>query len=405
MLVFGFIVIAFSRWGVVTKRDKETSTTFDNLEDFPTITHGENTTEPSESTNKTNSVPWDEKTWMGVDASSLLVVEREGARFYDLDGLEKDALTIFSNHGFNLLRLRIWNDPLDGDYNTSYALELGKRALELNMSLLLDYHLSDTWADPGHQEKPDAWRNYSGKELTSAVYRFINDSLHAFIEQGITPEFVQIGNEISCGVLWDDGRICGEYNNNTQWEQFTSLLKSGMQSVRDNSPTSKLVVHTDLSTTKDYSVAFYSKLQEFNVSFDVIGLSYYPWWHGSLEELNQTLWMLATSFEQSIMIVETAYPWTLNWSDNTGNIVGTETQLLEGFPATQEGQLQFLLTLKQIILGLPKNKGLGLVYWEPAWVATTPTGSPWENLALFNFNHQAIRGITFPEKKLSQVYP
>jgi arabinogalactan endo-1,4-beta-galactosidase len=321
----------------------------------------------------------------GVDVSFLQQIELAGGIYYDADGVEVDALTFFSEQGVNYVRLRLWNDPINGYHDLEYNLALAQRIHALDMRFLLDFHYSDTWADPAHQTKPRAWAELSFDELRTAVNRYTTEALQAFNEQGTPPDMVQIGNEISGGMLWDDGRVRGDEN----WSQLIDLLEAGARAVRETTPDAKIMLHIDSGGNRALSQWFFGHVVG-EVDFDIIGLSYYSWWAGGLDKLQTNMAFLANRYEKPIIIVETAYPWTLDWSDNTHNLVGEAEQLEPEYPATPQGQHDFLQRLVDDIQQTPNELGMGFFYWEPVAISAPEFGSPWENLAQFDFEGRAL---------------
>jgi arabinogalactan endo-1,4-beta-galactosidase len=243
----------------------------------------------------------------------------------------------------------------------------------------------------------------------------------------------QIGNEITCGMLWDDGRVCGPFNSSKQWDRFAELLKAGIAGVQagmegirtktedtrartvdvptdageehtsagtGDTPTGtgpqeipKIVIHADQGGNRAACIRFFDNLLARGVEFETIGLSFYPWWHGTLDDLEDNLTALARRYGKEILIVETAYPWTLGWHDDTHNIVGLPSHVLDGYPATVDGQKRFLSDLTAVINRTPGGKGLGFIYWEPAAIAVPGAGSAWENMTLFDFGGELLHSI------------
>lgn len=249
------------------------------------------------------------------------------------------------------------------------------------MKVWLDIHYSDTWADPGHQTKPALWANLSTSVLEDSVYQYTKRVVEA-----IQPEYVQIGNEINGGFLWNDGKISNRAT-------FIALLNKGIQGARDGDYSTKVIIHF-----AGYKGAFwfYRILQSNNVNYDIIGISYYPWWHGKdINAMEDSLNVLSSTFNKNVVIAETAYPFTLKWNDWTNNTVGDSSQLIPKYPATPQGQKDYLLDLRSALSKDPKN--LGFCYWAPDWVAykgsQAKDGSSWENLALFDFNNKALPGM------------
>ena len=332
----------------------------------------------------------------GVDVSALLEIEDNGGVF-KATGMQKDALQIFKENGINYCRLRLWHTPTSAYNNLTKTLLLAKRIKEKGLKLMLDFHYSDTWADPGNQKKPLAWENLPYEILKDSLYNYTKSVMTAFKNQNTVPSIVQIGNEIICGMLWNECRVCESYNTTSQWTKFSEILKEGIKAVKESTEAKdsvKIMIHIDRGGDNSSSRWFYDKLSSLKVDFDIIGLSYYPWWHGTLTNLKSNMDDLASRYGKDIIVVETAYPWTLGWNDNTNNIVGNTSQTHSGYPATVDGQKKFLSDIIMQIGNTINNKGAGLFYWAPDWISTKSLGSPWENLALFDFNGEVLNSIT-----------
>jgi arabinogalactan endo-1,4-beta-galactosidase len=197
--------------------------------------------------------------------------------------------------------------------------------------------------------------------------------------------------------LWNEGRVCDGYNTTQQWDQLAQLLKEGMRGVKeslDPEDSVKIMIHNWDAGDNGGNRWFLDKIVAHGVQFDIIGQSYYPWWHGNMSVVQANLNDLAQRYDKEVMIVETAYPWTLDWYDNTNNIVGLESQLHAGYPASVQGQKNFLMDLMQIILDVPADKGTGIFYWAPEHISIPMLGSPWENLTLFSFQGEVLNSIT-----------
>ncbi|MDA0986240.1 MAG: glycosyl hydrolase 53 family protein [Bacteroidetes bacterium] len=332
----------------------------------------------------------------GVDVSTLLQIEANGG-VYKEKGIVKDPIQIFKSHGINYARLKIWHSPTGGYNNLQNVLQAAKRIKNNGLKLLLDFHYSDTWADPGKQTKPALWNGLTFPLLKDSIKNYTKNVIKTLKDNSVLPDMVQIGNEIICGMLWNDGRICGQYNSNEQWNNFCDLIKSANDGIKDaiqQNDSLLIMIHIDRGGDNNSSRWFFDGLISKGVNFDIIGLSYYPWWHGAFLDLENNLSDLSIRYNKKILITETAYPFTLNWNDNTNNIVGTSNQLLAGYPATVEGQKNFLTKLMNTIKNVPNKNGIGLVYWEPDWISTPTLGSPWENLALFGFNGELLESIS-----------
>lgn len=337
----------------------------------------------------------------GVDLSTLLQIEENGGLFKE-NGLVKDPIQIFRGHDVNYVRLKIWHNPTTDYNNLSKILQIAQRIKEHGLKYLLDFHYSDTWADPANQTKPKAWVGLSFDELKDSIYSYTKSVVKKLKNNGILPNIIQIGNEIICGFLWNDGRICDEFNNQSNWQNFTDLLKEAIRGVREIVPSTdslQIMIHIDRGADNFGSRWFFDNLLYYKINFEIIGLSYYPWWHGSLSDLQNNLIDLSERFKKKIVIAETAYPWTLMWNDNTNNLVGSSNQLLDGYEATIAGQKKFLLD----VINITKNvsNGYGVFYWEPDWISTQTFGSPWENLALFDFSSEILPSVNAFETTLS----
>ncbi len=332
----------------------------------------------------------------GCDVSFVQSVERAGGVF-KLNGDIKDPFYIYANSGVNTARIRIWHSPASAVGSLQETLLLAQRAKSKGMKIFLDIHYSDSWADPAHQTPPKAWQSLSFSDLKDSVASYTKQVLQALKAINCFPEIIQIGNEVTCGMLWNYGRICDGENSPQQWKQFGELLDTAIVVYRNEAPnkdSANVVIHIDRGGDPAGAVWFFENLKKQNVDFDIIGLSYYPWWHGNLNSLQRTLDTLVQLFPQEILIAETAYPFSLNWCDNTGNIVGLQSQLLPGYPATPEGQVNFLQKVSSISASLPSNRGIGVIYWAPDWICATGTETAWENLALFDFQGNALKGLT-----------
>lgn len=353
----------------------------------------------------------------GVDVSTLDMLEDLGARYYQ-NNVESDALTILKNNGANYVRLKLWVDPYDengnpyGGGNNDYAttLALARRAKNLGMGVLIDFHLSDFWTDPANQIKPKAWKDLSYSELKTTLYNYMKDTLNNFAAAGIVPEMVQVGNEISTGILHDDGKVG---NGNEDFSNLAGLLESAIAGVRASSASNtKIILHLDMGGQNSLYTWFFGGLLTVspNLDFDVFGLSYYPMWHGTMEGLQYNINYLASTYGKEVCIVETAYAWTTEDGDGVGNVFISGDEEVGGYPATVEGQFAFMNDLESVILNVPNDKGLGYFYWEPEWLPVengtyatdagvaykndtyTPCNT-WDNMTLFDFNGSALSSI------------
>ncbi|MFH1719591.1 MAG: glycosyl hydrolase 53 family protein [Planctomycetota bacterium] len=289
---------------------------------------------------------------IGADLSFLGQAEEHGTVFKD-GGEAKPGLQIFRAHGYNWIRLRLFHTPTRLPNNLEYTISAAKQAKELGFKFLLNYHYSDTWADPGKQYAPKAWEGKSHAELVQAVFEYTRDTIAAFREAGVLPDMVQPGNEIINGMIWPDGKLPDN------WDNFAELMKAGINGVdagRGNAQRPLIMVHIDRGGDKRRTKAFFDKWHSYGVDYDVIGQSYYPWWHGTLLDLRENMIFMANEYQKDIILVEVAY----NWRD--AEYKGKPAP----FPETPEGQQQFLDEVNRIVLSTPHNRGKGVFWWEPA---------------------------------------
>ena len=341
----------------------------------------------------------------GMDVSMLYEIERLGGKFFD-GGVEKDLFQILKDHGINWIRLRVWNDPRDengnplGGGNCDYLkmTEIAKRAKKYGMKVLLDFHYSDWWADPGKQYKPKEWDHLHEELLERAVYSYTKLVLNHMRRNGALPDMVQVGNEVNNGFLWPDGMIAGKDAGG--FDGFTKLLKAAIRAVREVDPDIKVVIHLAEGGNNSLFRWFFDEITRRGVDFDVIGVSYYPYWHGTLEDLKNNLYDIAKRYDKDVLVVETAYAWTLEDGDGYPNIFsGEEMELTGGYRATVQGQATFLRDLIEVVNSVPNGHGLGIFYWEGDWIPVkgagwkTGEGNPWENQAMFDFNGNALPSL------------
>lgn len=328
----------------------------------------------------------------GLDLSFTPMLEEYGIKFY-VSEKSDDILQIAKSKGINTIRVRIWNNPSDKHSSLAEVAEFAKRVKAKGLRFWLDFHYSDTWADPGHQEKPKAWQGLDVNTLNDSVYQYTKSVISYLIQQNATPEFVQIGNEINQGLLWNEGKIKDpKDNSDTNWFNMVALIKSGVKAVRQSSPQTKIIIHI---AGYDIAEDYFSKLQRDSLDFDIIGLSYYPWWHGkSLDSLKQSIISLESRYNKPVLIAETAYPFSLGWNDYTNNVVGDSSQTIKEYPATKLGQAAFISNLSR---SSQRRFNSGLCYWAPDWVAyksnTATDASTWENLTLFDFLNNATPAL------------
>ncbi|MBO1337993.1 arabinogalactan endo-1,4-beta-galactosidase [Streptomyces sp. VRA16 Mangrove soil] len=336
----------------------------------------------------------------GCDISSLPKDEDRGAVYRYPNGRRGDAVEILAHYGVTHARLKVWVNPADG-YNTKKRiLPLAKRLKRAGIGIWVDFHYSDTWADPAHQTKPAAWDGLDTAGLTRAVHDHTTDVLGALRRQGTPADLVQVGNEINGGLLWPEGKNWGDGSGG--WDTLAAFLKAGLQAARDTTPRVRTMLHIASGGDNATSRWWFDEAVSHGLDFDVIGQSYYPFWHGDLATAAANLADLSARYDKPVVIAETAYPFTLESEDATNDILSSESQLTEGFPATPQGQADWLRAVADLQANVPGGKGLGYCYWEGVWTyrpgdgwdpADPTSGNAWENLALFDFDDKALPAL------------
>lgn len=318
---------------------------------------------------------------IGADLSFLRQAELKGTVFKD-EGRAKPGLTIFRDHGYNWIRLRLFHTPTELPNDLAYTLALAREAKALGYKILLDFHYSDTWADPQQQTIPQAWLGKTHAELTQLVLTHTRDTIRAFRAAGVMPAMVQIGNEVRNGLLWPDGHLP------ENWANFTDFLKAGIAGVdagRGELPRPLIMIHYDRGGDRVSSKEFFDHCLAAAVDYDVIGLSYYPWWHGSLLDLRDNLNFMAETYPQDIIVVEAAYNWRPAEYPNGG----------APFRETPEGQREFLDEVNRLVLNTPHHRGKGVFWWEPA---VTPDNRGISGRGMFDPDGNALPVISVFDK-------
>jgi arabinogalactan endo-1,4-beta-galactosidase len=334
---------------------------------------------------------WSALSILGADISSLKKSEDMGGVYKYSDGTEADALQILRDNGLNYARLRVWVDPADGYHGKAELLEMAVRLKSLGIKLLVDFHYSDNWADPGKQNKPAAWKDYDFDQLKKAVYEHTFDVCNSLVTQGTPPDMIQVGNEINAGILWPDG----DYNH---FDNLADLLKEGYKAVKDCSSSTQVMLHIAEGGNNDLARWWFDNITHRQVPFDVIGISYYPFWHGSLTELQANLNDITSRYAKDVIVVETAYAFTNQNDDSLANIASSD-MATPGYPFTPEGQRTMIRDIMSVVRGVNNGHGLGIFYWDATWTAvpgngwdsTDPnSGNAWENQALFDYDDRAL---------------
>lgn len=373
----------------------------------------------------------------GMDASAVLAVENSGAKYYGFDGEEQDVFKTLAEAGVNYIRLRVWNDPYDengngyggGNNDVATAIELGKRATQYGMKVCIDFHYSDFWADPTKQYAPKAWKGMNLEQKSDALYDFTVTSLTDILNAGVDVCMVQVGNEINKG-------MSGE----TFMSSVAELLKAGSSAVREVSKAAgkdiQVAVHyTDID--KQGEVAkITADLEKYGVDYDIFAMSYYSFWHGSMENMQEMAEYVQDTYGKKVVIAETSYCYTTEDGDGSGNSVSGDGDLVDGYDATVQGQADML---RDICAAADEADIMGVFYWEGTWIPVGPAdadnselwekygsgwassysgsydpkdagkyygGCSWDNQALFDFTGHPLDSLkVFRELKYGATAP
>ncbi len=330
----------------------------------------------------------------GADVSHVTKNEDHGAVYRDAAGQRRDPFRLLAGNGVNAIRLKVWVNPADGYNDREDVLAQARRAKAAGQQLLIDFHYSDAWADPGKQNKPAAWAALGFEELKQAVYDHTYRVLHDLRAQGTPAAMAQVGNEINGGMLWPDGR----WDN---WDGLAALLTAGSTAVTAASPGTKVVLHLAEGGDNGGHRWWFDQATARNVPFDVIAVSHYVYWHGSLGALQANLMDLTARYGKPVLVAETAYGFTTAENDHEANIFTAALAQAGGYPATPRGQSDALRDILTVVAGVPN--ALGVYYWEPTWTAADgagwdpadpSSGDGWENQALFDYQGRALPALS-----------
>ncbi len=321
----------------------------------------------------------------GGDISMMLQLEKAGAVYKDRQG-QKELIALMTDAGCNCYRVRLFVNPTGRGgviQDVPYVIAMAKRIKAADGIFILDFHYSDTWADPSRQTKPAAWKDLPFEELVKTVETYTQDVIAAFKAQNVPPDIVQIGNEIQPGFLWPDGKLDGSEES---WRRFTELLKAAIRGLRSASTPQddiQIMIHIACGGDFDKTERFFSNLEKYGVAYDLIGQSYYPWWHGTMAELENTLTRTAKKFNKDIVVVETAYP-NRNVEPFEDRADRKDAMIWDTSP---EGQSAFLKALIETVRKTPDNRGRGVLWWYPESIPTRQPGG-WYNGAMALFDAQ-----------------
>lgn len=345
----------------------------------------------------------------GMDISFLPQILDQGAVFYDSQGSEREVFLLLKENGVNSIRLRIWNEPENvpesGGYcDLKHTIAMAKKIKQHGMSFFLDFHYSDWWADPGKQNKPKAWEGLSFEDLKQAVYDYTKDVLLKMQQEGVMPDLVQIGNEIRSGMLFPDGEV-------PHYDRLVQLVNGGIAAVREVGKEygTKVVIHLDQGGRYFYLRDWFdSALAAGLDNFDIIGVSYYPFWHGTFAEFKDTLVKLVERYKKPIIIAETAHA----WRKTADGFIGEQQEKIAGFPATPEAQRKVIDLVMNITASLKEDMGLGIYYWEPVVIPIKGEGGWASNMGIFDEEGKALPALEcfkfdrsqFKPKEIAKIY-
>lgn len=368
-----------------------------------------------------------------MDISSVLSLEESGVVFKDAQGNPADLFEVLADHGVTDVRVRVWNDPYDADGNgygggtldAERATIIADRATEAGMGVIVDFHYADFWAHPGQQPSPKAWVSLSAEDRADALYDFTAQTLQGMLDVGADITMVQVGNETNGGLL------AGQ----STWSASGPLFAAGAQAVRDTVPTALVAVHFTNPSPSTYA-GYAAQLQSAGVDYDVFASSYYPFWHGTLENLTASLAAVADGYDKDVMVIETSWAYTLEDGDGHENSIRTGSDNIDLYPISVQGQAHAYADIMQAVVDT--GRGIGIAYWEPAWLPVGPAseasanavlweqygsgwassfsgeysadagtyygGSSWDNQALFSFDGTPLESLrTFEYAKTGAV--
>lgn len=351
---------------------------------------------------------------LGVDVSTYLEEKNGGAKYFD-HGKEIDPFREMRANGVDLIRLRVWNDPfengrpyLGGTNSVENDLKIIEDLKPYGFSYIIDFHYSDFWVDPGKQTLPKAWKGLSFEEVKEQLYLFTKESLQKFKNAGVDVPYIQIGNEVTNGMVWPFGQLIdnGKGKPRSNYEGFIALLNSGIKGAKEIYPNSQIIVHLERSSDCEVYEELFTQLKEADVPYDVIGMSYYPYWHGNFAQLFKNVANCQQKFQKPIMIMELGYGFTLEdylLTENGQSELKVTKENLEAelpYDIDIKGQELFI---EDFLYRCEQHHVLGVIYWEPLWIPGEticwasvegqayiheegkPTRNEWSNQCLFDY--------------------
>lgn len=361
----------------------------------------------------------------GVDASMVYACEKNGGVYYNEDGKEQDIFQIMHNDGVNFIRLRIWADPEDasgnsyggGENNLENDLAMAKRAQAADMNILLDFHYSDFWADPDTQYMPKAWQNYGKTDIENAITTYTTSTLQSFKDNGINVDAVQIGNEINNGFLFPYGKL--SKSSSTSWDKMARLLGLGIAAAKSVFPSVYSIIHLAEGGDSDVFQTFFQNMEDRNLDYDIVGASYYPYWHGPLSDLQANLDNISSVTGKPVMVMETAWGFTNEANDYSSNIYNSTLEDAGGYVTSVQAQATCIADIANVLSKVPDNMGLGMFYWDADWIPAPGAGwataegqsyndygndahaslytdglASWTNQALFSYSGKALPSLS-----------
>ncbi|MBB5219282.1 arabinogalactan endo-1,4-beta-galactosidase [Treponema rectale] len=358
----------------------------------------------------------------GVDISMIDQIEKSGGKFYNAAGEQQDIFEILKDNGVNWIRIRLWNKPVyendvydkngkriakkgspmgGGNNDLETDLRIAKRIKAAGLKFMLDFHYSDFWADPGKQYMPQEWKNLSPKELEVEVEKFTRETINAFTEAGGAPDAVQIGNELNSGFMWPVGQLWSDDPNVKigGMKQFISLLQKASDGVRnaENGKNIQIVIHLADGGKQDLYKWIFDEVKKAKIDYDIIGLSFYTYWHGSMDDLKANLEMISKRYGKKMAVVETAYAFTEDGGDSQGDVFMTYSDDKYGYVPSVQGQATAIRDVIETVASV--KGGCGVFYWEADSIIckgselSATEGNTWENQAMFDFTGKALPSL------------